>query len=193
MCCFVLNGRADTARSSFAVESATCWVASASFHFHLNFDLFFCGNWQQLNHGQFDSSHPRPFRFIVSGTAGKPRGPSLRASFVRSRLRSSRATRTHQFEFGFLKRKPQTHPSNFEGSHCGSCRRLGFRPRARSNAFERDNNKEALPPGTYLILSGSNDHRFRWRDISSRRDRFVGPPRSLPIPFAKRLGGPSVT
>jgi len=39
-----------------------------------------------------------------------------RALFVR--------TRAHQFEFGFLKKKTKTHPSVFEGGHCGSFRSL---------------------------------------------------------------------
>ena len=94
--------------------------------------------------------------------------------------------------------QPKNHSSDCEGclAACLRERRSCDHHFAFADALEQraqQRTKEATPPRTYLILSGSNDHGFRWRDISSRRDRFVGPPRSLPIPFAKRLGGPSVT
>ena len=94
--------------------------------------------------------------------------------------------------------QPKNHSSDCEGYPAACLRErwscdhhFAFADALKQRAQQRT--KEATPPRTYLILSGSNDHGFQWRDISSRRDRFVGSPHSLPIPFAKRLSGPSVT
>ena len=74
------------------------------------------------------------------------------------------------------------HPKN-HSSHCEGCLAACLRERwscdhhfAFADALEQraqQRTKEATPPRTYLILSGSNAHGFQWRDISSRRDRFV--------------------
>ena len=76
------------------------------------------------------------------------------------------AERTNPRPFQFVLASPWEHPA------------VPYSARnavARSIASARVNNKEASPPGTYLIvLSRSKDHGFRWRGASSRRARLIG-------------------
>ena len=99
-------------------------------------------------------SWPRP-RDAASATA------TLDFHFV---LQNRRADNPRPFHFVFA--SPRGHPAvPYSARHVV----------ARSSASARANNKEASPPGTYLIvLSGSKDRGFRWRGASSRRAHLIG-------------------
>ena len=77
------------------------------------------------------------------------------------------ATRTSLRSFHVVFASPRGHPAvPYFSRHAV----------ARSIASARVNNKEASPPGTYLIVffSWSDDHGFRWRGASSHRARLIG-------------------
>ena len=127
--------------------------------FRCNFNACaFETRWREEHHSRFGRGRVRG---MLSVTATPDLHFWISISFCKI------ATRTSPRSFHFVFASPRGHPAvPYFSRHAV----------VRSIASARVNNKEASPPGTYLIVffSGSDDHGFQWRGASSRRAHLIG-------------------